>query len=322
MTDMHRLSARAPARECADQVLIAPPTSGPLFSVLTPAYNASKYINELLNSVAAQDYARFEHVVIDDGSTDDTADILRVNAVVNPHLRWYSRPNKGQYATQNELLLKAKGDVISIICADDMYATKRALSLVAEQFAASPDLDVVFGRTPRLCPYTFDPDLPRWLARPLVRHTLCIQHCSLFVRREFLERNELYFDISYRMRGDWDWIIRVFDKTDRVKSIPNSLAYWRYHPKQTSVLERTEGTEESRRLCAAYGIDFRLHRFCAFASQAYAQSIHILVLLRLLGLNATIRKLSRSLRSQMYLSAGRPASPPKRTRPSNDPTHE
>ncbi len=271
-------------------------TETPLISILTPAYNAGKYLEELLDSVAGQDFERYEHLVIDDGSTDNTRKILASRASANPRLRWYSRPNKGQYETQNELLRLVRGEVISIICADDMYASPAVLSLVAKKFGQAPDLDVLFGRTPRYCPYIFDPDLPRWLARPLLPHLLCIQHCSLFVRREFLSKNNLYFDNSYRMRGDWDWMIRVFLAADCIQSVSAPLALWRYHPEQTSVLSIDAGQAESRRVCAAYGSSFVLHRLLGLVAFVYSQTIHAATLVRVMGPGFMRRKLLRFLR--------------------------
>jgi glycosyltransferase involved in cell wall biosynthesis len=280
-------------------------TKTPLISVLTPAYNAGKYLADLLDSVAAQDFERYEYVVIDDGSTDNTKEILANRANANPGLRWYSRPNKGQYETQNELLRLAQGEFICIICADDMFASPGVLSLVAKQFGQAPDLDVLFGRTPRYCPYIFDPDLPRWLARPLMRYLLCVQHCSLFVRREFLLGSNLYFDNSHQMRGDWDWMIRVFRATDRIQSVSAPLALWRYHPEQTSVVNRDAGQRESRRVCAAYGSSFVLHRLLGFAAFVYSQTIHVVTLLRVIGLGAVARKVLRSLRLRIRSKYGR-----------------
>ena len=280
-------------------------TKTPLISVLTPAYNAGKYLAELLDSVANQDFERYEHLVIDDGSTDNTREILASRANANPRLRWYSRPNRGQYETQNELLRLAQGEVICIICADDMYAGPGVLSLVAKQFARAADLDVLFGRTPRYCPYIFDPDLPRWLARPLMPHLLCIQHCSLFVRREFLSRNNLYFDNSYRMRGDWDWIIRVFRAAGRIQSIRVSLALWRHHPEQTSVVAVDAGQKESRRVCAAYGSSFFLHRLLRAGAFVYSQAIHVATLVGVTGPGSVGRKLLKFLRLKIAPPCGR-----------------
>lgn len=280
-------------------------TDAPLISILTPAYNAGKYLGELLDSVERQDFYRYEHLVIDDGSTDNTKEILASRASMNPRLRWYSRPNKGQYETQNELLQLARGEVISVICADDMYAGPNVLSRVAKEFSQTPDLDVLFGRTPRCCPYVFDPDLPRWLARPLMPYLLCVQHCSVFVRRELLLKNHLYFDNSYRMRGDWDWLIRVFRATQRVKSIAAPLALWRYHSEQTSVVAVDARQAESRRVCAAYGSSFFVHRLLRFTAFVTSQTIHVATLVRVMGPGFVVRKLLKFLRLKIATPFGR-----------------
>lgn len=280
-------------------------TEAPLISILTPAYNAGKYLAELLDSVAAQDFDRYEHVVIDDGSTDNTKEILASRASANPRLRWFSRPNKGQCETQNELLRLAQGEIICIICADDMYAGRGVLSLVAKEFGRAPGLDVLFGRTPRYCPYTFDPDLPRWLARPLMPRLLTVQHCSLFVRRELLLKNNLCFDTSYRMRSDWDWMIRLFRATRRIQSVSAPLALWRYHSEQTSVVCADLGRAENRRVCAAYGTSFALHRLLAFAAFVYAQAIHVTTLLRVIGPGAVGRKLLKYIHLRIAALLGR-----------------
>src|SRR5438876_704742 len=73
--------------------------------------------DELIKSVLEQDYLHIEHIIIDDGSTDDGATVEVLKRY--PHLRWWSRENKGQYATLNEGLATARGSVVGIISADD-----------------------------------------------------------------------------------------------------------------------------------------------------------------------------------------------------------
>src|SRR5574341_2572398 len=84
--------------------------SKPLVTIMTPVYNGAAYLEELIASVRDQDYPYVEHLIIDDGSTDNgvTVEILRKY----PHLRWWSRPNQGQYATMNEGLQAAQGELI------------------------------------------------------------------------------------------------------------------------------------------------------------------------------------------------------------------
>ena len=232
------------------------------FSILTPVRNGAAFVEDLINSVLQQDYADYEHIIIDDGSNDDgaTANTLRRY----PHLKWKSQINVGQYPTQNELIKMASGDVVSIICADDLYATTTVLSSIAKRFAAKPDLEVVIGRTRRLVEkdgirYVFDPDLPAFLARKVVRYSLNIQHCAVFVRRRLLEDKNLYFDTYYKMRGDWDWIIRLLAATTKVEYTNEVLAIWRLHERQMSRTGQT-GEIEVRRLCGVHGISYRLHR--------------------------------------------------------------
>jgi glycosyltransferase involved in cell wall biosynthesis len=271
----------------------------PFISILTPAYNAAQFLPVLLATVAAQDYDRFEHIVIDDGSTDETVNVLASCSA--PHLRWYSRPNKGQYETQNELIREAKGDVLTFICADDLYATTQTLSMVAEKFKESSGPEVVFGRTPRLVTavegsYTFDPDLPNRLARLLMRRVLCIQHCSVFVRADLVRRKRLYFDPSYKMRGDWDWLIRMFEATDRTRYIPEQLSYWRFHPGQTTQAATALGRQEIATLCVIHKINPKIASCARFVANLYAQIIHAYTIMRHSGLPALYRKAASSVR--------------------------
>jgi len=278
--------------------------SRPLISILTPAYNAVTFLPDLIATVAAQDYDRFEHIVIDDGSTDGTADLLAAAGSAHPHLRWYSRPNQGQYRTQNELIRRAKGDVLTFICADDLYAGSRTLSLVAGQFEAFPDIEVVFGRTPRLVmaregPYSFDPDLPGWMARFLMNHSPCIQHCSLFVRTSLVRRKSLYFDPWYKQRGDWDWLIRTFEATSRIRHIPQQLSYWRLHPGQTSQIESAAGRRETARLYAAHRIHPQVAGCARCVTFLHEQLVHLLSILRRRGLQELLRKFAGAVRRRI-----------------------
>jgi glycosyltransferase involved in cell wall biosynthesis len=82
----------------------------PLISIITPVYNGREYLEELIQSVLNQSYPKIEHLIIDDGSEDGGATLSILKRY--PHLRWWSRENKGQYSTMNEGLLEAKGEII------------------------------------------------------------------------------------------------------------------------------------------------------------------------------------------------------------------
>jgi hypothetical protein len=148
-------------------------------------------------------------------------------------------------------------------------------------------------------PYTFDPDLPGWMARPIMRHFLCVQHCSLFVRADLVRRNNLYFDPWYRQRGDWDWLIRMFQATDRTRHIPDRLSYWRFHPGQTTQTARALGQRETARLLAVHQTNPRIAGCARLAVVVYAQVIHAWSIMRGKGLLALLRKIGGFVSRQM-----------------------
>jgi glycosyltransferase involved in cell wall biosynthesis len=186
--------------------------------------------------VLQQDYPHIEHIIIDDGSNDDgaTVDILKKY----PHLRWWSRENKGQYATLNEGLAAAQGDVINIICADDKYVTPSALSSVITFWQAHPDCGCIYGDTLRmndksellaLDPTLRKPPYPAWF----IRYWLLILHCSLFVAKPLVANNNIVFDLSFQYAGDWDWIIRLSQAT-KFAYLSQPLSVYREHTHQTT----------------------------------------------------------------------------------------
>src|SRR5690242_7659236 len=107
------------------------------FSILTPSYNYDRYLGDALESVARQDGVEVEHVVVDDGSTDSSVEILR--AWQHP-LRVEVQPNRGLARTLNRALELATGDVVGWLNADDFYLPG-ALAAAAAAFAADPRLD-------------------------------------------------------------------------------------------------------------------------------------------------------------------------------------
>jgi glycosyltransferase involved in cell wall biosynthesis len=234
----------------------------PFISIITSVKNGAPHIRGLIESVLSQDYTAFEHIIVDDGSDDSgaTVQILREY----PHLRWWSRENKGQYASQNEALWAAIGDIIVVISADDAMVTPNTLSRVATAWQHDPALDVIFGKAlhmdsnGELLPYQLD--VTGEFASRVCRHHLFIQHCSLFVSRATVVRNAVWFDPTFKYAGDWDWIVRILLASKSVKYIPEPLSIIRKHAAQTSrVASGSLILEEHRRVCSRYGGSYSVH---------------------------------------------------------------
>jgi len=95
--------------------------TGPLVSVVVPAYNAEAFIATTLISAAYQTYERLEIVVVDDGSTDRTAEVVREFAVHDPRVKLLQQANAGVAAARNHGIRMAQGSLIAPLDADDLW---------------------------------------------------------------------------------------------------------------------------------------------------------------------------------------------------------
>lgn len=100
---------------------------GAFFSILIPVYNVEKYLLECLNSVLQQDYHNYEIIIIDDGSTDKSIEIIKNTCKANNKIKYYMQENQGLILTRRSLLKHAQGDYILFLDSDD-YLEKNTLS--------------------------------------------------------------------------------------------------------------------------------------------------------------------------------------------------
>lgn len=90
-------------------------------SIITPAYNASKYIEQTIKSVMSQTYDNWEMLIVDDGSRDDTAEIVKRFTLIDPRIRLLMQSNAGSAAARNNALRNASGQLICFLDADDLW---------------------------------------------------------------------------------------------------------------------------------------------------------------------------------------------------------
>ncbi|MCK4664382.1 MAG: glycosyltransferase [Bacteroidales bacterium] len=86
-------------------------------SIITPTFNAEKYLEDTIKSVQMQEYTNVEHIVVDGGSTDSTIEILKKYS----HLKWVSEKDNGQSDAMNKGFALSSGDIIGYLNADDYY---------------------------------------------------------------------------------------------------------------------------------------------------------------------------------------------------------
>jgi glycosyltransferase involved in cell wall biosynthesis len=118
---------------------------GPTISVVMPAYNEELYIGEALDSILAQTRAPLEVIVVDDGSTDETVEIVKG---YGDQVRLIQQENRGCHGAFDTGLREATGDFVSLCPADDVYEPQK-LEWQGEALAANPAIDVAFGAAQR-----------------------------------------------------------------------------------------------------------------------------------------------------------------------------
>lgn len=182
----------------------------PLVSVIMPAYNAERYIGEAIQSVLAQTLADWELIIVDDGSTDHTAEIVR--RFEDPRIRYVYQENSGPYLSRNRGIELAGSPHIAFLDADDLFLPRK-LAWQVEVLEKEPEAGLVAGghhvidSEGRLLatfrPWTTFPslDVTTWLfACPV-----WLQH--ILIRRDWLERVG-GFD-SRDSTGDYDLLLRL-----------------------------------------------------------------------------------------------------------------
>src|SRR6476659_6587943 len=114
----------------------------PTVSVVTPAYNQAAFLRDTVESVLSQDYPNVEYVVLDDGSTDETPQIL---AEYGDRFRWETQPNIGQTATINKGWSMTSGEIITWLNSDDTFYDPTSVRQAVEYLAEHSEVGIVFG---------------------------------------------------------------------------------------------------------------------------------------------------------------------------------
>jgi glycosyltransferase involved in cell wall biosynthesis len=113
-----------------------------LISVIVPTYNGMPYVVEAIDSILAQAYDPVEVIVVDDGSTDDTASVVQVYGEA---VRYYHQPNSGTSTARNQGVRLAHGEWLAFLDADDLWTINK-LKMQTDLLHHNPTIDLVSGQ--------------------------------------------------------------------------------------------------------------------------------------------------------------------------------
>src|SRR3954464_9718855 len=116
----------------------------PTVSVIVPAYNVAPYIRAAIDSALAQTFRDLEVIVVNDGSTDETASIVDACCAADPRVRLIEQPNRGLSAARNTALAAARGEFLALLDGDDTW-DPGFLEAQLAVFGDRPDVSIVTG---------------------------------------------------------------------------------------------------------------------------------------------------------------------------------
>ena len=216
----------------------------PLVSTIMPVYNGARYIARAIESILEQEYENIEIVVVDDGSTDDTAAVLKK---LTHQISYFYQENSGVAATMNHGVQRAKGDFFSFIDSDDYWLPgkiNKQLKILKE----NPEIDMVFCHVKQF----YSPELSREYREkyacpkePMPGHN----SGSLLIRRSSFFKVGL-LDGKYEKGAFNDWYMRANTMGLRSIMLPDIFYMRRIHDTNTGILKKDKYVDYVRMLKA------------------------------------------------------------------------
>jgi glycosyltransferase involved in cell wall biosynthesis len=195
-------------------------------SIITPCLNGERYLKATLDSIYAQTYVDFEHIVVDGGSTDSS------HAIIGsfPKTKLVVATDNGMYEAINRGFAMASGEVFAYLNADDLYLPKSLEQAIAVLKQGNDlvygDLDLIdeHGRIQYTRKYlSYHPTLFQSVDYSTIPQPASFWKASLYKRVGA-------FDTAFKLAGDFDFFLRACLSPSRVAHVSRPLAQFRIHP--------------------------------------------------------------------------------------------
>jgi glycosyltransferase involved in cell wall biosynthesis len=251
--------------ECGDGSLMnyIMPAAPPKISIVTPSFNQGKFLEETLLSVIGQNYPNLEYIVMDGGSTDSSADIIR--KYQDKLTYWVSSPDQGQYDAINRGFARSTGEIMAWLNSDDKF-TPWAFQVVSEIFSEHPEIEWLTTAYPLhwdaqgravSCGYNGGFGREGFFRGEHLPgcgwHSRCyVQQESTFWRRSLWERAGARLDTSFSLAGDFELWARFY-KHAELYAVETPLGGFRSHSAQKTANHMEKYLEQARRAFFLHG---------------------------------------------------------------------
>lgn len=197
--------------------LVLNQTKKPKVSVLMLTYERANILSSAIDSILNQTYKDFELIILNDGSTDNTDEIIKPYLKKDKRIRYYQNSsNKGIPYSRNKALKLARGKYITFMDDDD-YSYPTKLEKQVAFIKSSPHTDVVIGQieNTNTIPQTHD---------EIVSHLISynnIGNVNIMFKNDFIKKHNIKFDETFVVAEDWDFWLQMMFKGAKFASIPD-----------------------------------------------------------------------------------------------------
>lgn len=210
-----------------------------LVSIVIPCYNNEKTILETIESAINQTYQYIEIVVVNDGSTDNSDNIIRKIVATNKNVNYIKHENSGPSNSRNKGLLASNGSYLVFVDGDDLIYPEFIEKYVSE-FIKNPQTKLVYSKAEY-----FGDKKGEWILKDYSRKTFIGENCipifAMVRREDFIEAG--MFDTKLNYLEDWDLWITILKSNDTVYKIPEILYRYRKVKKSGSLTNLNKVTD-------------------------------------------------------------------------------
>lgn len=203
-----------------------------LVSVIMPAYNVGGYIAESIRSVQKQTYGNWELIVVNDGSTDNTREIVSKLSNEDPRIRLITQKNGGVARARNRGLAEAEGEYVAFLDGDDLWEASFLTELLRAKDQAKVGMaycgyDRLYPQgTRRKYRYGFPSG---WILPDVILGTVRLHIGAVVIDKSLLLDNHIQFTEGCPIGEDQELLVKLSVLTE-VQSVPRSLMLYRVRP--------------------------------------------------------------------------------------------
>jgi len=218
-----------------------------LISVILPVYNGEKYLSEAIESILNQTYENFEFIIINDGSTDNSLELIEKYKEIDNRIIVISRENKGLIGTLNEGIEKSRGKYIARMDQDDISLPNRFEEQIKimennEEIIVCGSWINIFGNNIKnkiVKYYQKDKQIKSNLLL-----SCCFAHPSVMMRKDVFVDNDIWYDMDFKNAEDYHLWTQLA-KVGKFYNIPKVLLNYRFL--ETSITRVADKNELQRK---------------------------------------------------------------------------